>query len=127
MRRSSQVIAPLLASVAASLLAGCHSGPEMQRCVDQQNHVVDPKFCAALPQNANQQQGPGYVPMIMPYRYYYGGYGGYGIGSLVGGGGYTPAAGHSYSFSGGTSRGGFGSSFSSGGGEGGGHGGGGGE
>ncbi len=127
MRRSTTVIAPLLASVAASLLASCHSGPEMQRCVDQQNHVVDPKFCAALPQSTTQQQGPGYVPMIMPYRYYYGGWGGYGLGSVVGGGGYTPAAGHSYSFSSGTSRGGFGSSFSGGGESGGGHGGSGGE
>ena len=43
------------------------------------------------------------------------------LGSIVNGGSYTPAPGRSYSFSSGTSRGGFGSSFSShGGGEGGG-------
>jgi hypothetical protein len=115
MRRSSQVIAPLLASTAALILTGC--GPEMQRCVDQQNHVVDPSFCKNLPtqQPAQQQNGP-YFPM--PYHYYYGGGGGYGLGSSVYGGSNAPEAGHSYSLNGGTSRGGFGSSFSGGGGEG---------
>jgi hypothetical protein len=114
MRRSAQLTAPLLASTAALLLSGC--GPEMQRCVDQQNHVVDPKFCQNLPaaQQPQNGQGIGYVPM--PYRYYYGGYGGYGLGSTVSGGGYVPASGHSYSLTSGTSRGGFGHSFSSGGG-----------
>lgn len=48
MRRSPQVAAPLLASAAAALLTGCHHGPEMQRCVDAQNRVVDPS--------------PGYMP-----------------------------------------------------------------
>jgi hypothetical protein len=118
MRRSTQVIAPLLASAAAALLTSCHSGPEMQRCVDQQNRVVDPSFCKNLPQpNAQGTQQP-LVPYISPYRFYYGGYGGYGLGSYVGGGGYVPSSGHSYSVTSGTSRGGFGSSFS--GGEGGG-------
>jgi hypothetical protein len=96
----------------------------MQRCVDQQNHVVDPSFCKNLPQpnaqNTNQNgQHIGVMPFIYPYRFYYGGYGGYSLGSTVGGGGFVPSSGHSYSMSSGTSRGGFGSSFS-GGGEGGG-------
>jgi len=119
MRRSAQVIAPLLASTAALLLTGC--GPEMQRCVDQQNHVVDPSFCKNLPtpQPVQQQQSGSsfpYAPLL--YHYYYGGYGGYGLGSTVSGGSYAPAAGHSYSLTNGTSRGGFGHSFFSGGGEG---------
>jgi hypothetical protein len=116
MRRSAQVLAPILASAAVAILTGC--GPEMQRCVDQQNHVVDPKFCQAQTQNAAQTGTPGiYSPPL--YRYYYGGGGGYGFGSTASGGGFTPASGHSYSLTSGTSRGGFGSSFS-GGGEGGG-------
>jgi hypothetical protein len=121
MRRSAQVFAPILASAAVSLLAGC--GPEMQRCVDQQNHVVDTKFCQGQPSAQSQPQGKhsgGYIPLIIPYRYYYGGSGGYGFGSTASGGSFSPASGHSYSLTSGTSRGGFGSSFSGGHGEGGG-------
>jgi hypothetical protein len=92
----------------------------MQRCVDQQNHVVNPSFCKNLPtqQSAQQQNGSSgsYAPPL--YHYYYGGGGGYGVGSTVSGGGYTPEAGRSYSLTNGTSRGGFGGSFSGDGGEG---------
>jgi hypothetical protein len=120
MRRSTQVTAPLLAATALSILTGCRK-PEMQRCVDEQNHVVDDKLCANLPdQQGIQQQRPdghgGFLPIFIPYHYYYGGWGGYGLGSVVGGGSYAPAAGRSYTTrSGVTTRGGFGSSFSEGG------------
>jgi hypothetical protein len=119
MRRSPQVSAPLLAAAALSLLTGCRR-PEMQRCVDENNKVVDDSLCANQPQQGVQQQRPdghgGFLPLFIPYRYYYGGWGGYGLGSVVGGGGYAPAAGRSYTTrSGVTTRGGFGSSFSEGG------------
>jgi len=122
MRRSSQVTAPILAAAALSLLAGCRK-PEMQRCVDENNKVVDDKFCANLPTQQAVQQRPdghgGFVPIILPYRYYYGGWGGYGVGSVVGGGGDAPISGRSYTNrSGITIRGGFGSFFGGGGGEG---------
>lgn len=134
MRRSAAVLAPLLASTAVALLSGCDS-TEPKRCVDEQGHVVDAKFCSAV---ANGQQAVPGTPgnmggyynngVFFPhmYRYYYGG-SGVGLGGLVSGGGYTPMPGHSYSL--GTTRGGFGSSFFGGGagGEGGGHGGSGGE
>jgi hypothetical protein len=134
MKRSAQVAAPLLAAAALALTTGCQK-PEMQRCVDENNKVVDDKFCANLPTQQGVQQRPdghgGFIPIFLPYRYYYGGWGGYGLGSVVGGGGYSPVAGRSYANrSGITIRGGFGSSFaeggshSSGSGEGGGHGGG---
>jgi hypothetical protein len=115
MKRSTKVAAPLLASAALAILAGCRK-PEMQRCVDEQNHVVDDSLCANQP---NQQQravgGGGFIPLIPIYHYYYGGWGGYGLGSGVGGGSYTPAAGRSYATrSGVTTRGGFGSSYSGG-------------
>jgi hypothetical protein len=114
MRRSTTVVAPLLATAAVALLSGCHQSPEMQRCVDEQNHVVDPSFCKNLPATSQQpaaNHGSGlFIPPL--YHYYYGGWGGYGLGSLAGGGAFAPAPRHSYSFSGGTSRGGFGSSFS---------------
>ena len=120
MRRSNQVAAPLLAATALSILTGCQK-PEMQRCVDEQNHVVDDKLCANLPNQQNpQQQHPdghgGFIPIIIPYRYYYGGWGGFGLGSVVGGGAYTPDPSRSYvNRSGVTTRGGFGRSFSEGG------------
>lgn len=137
MRRSAHVFAPILAATAVSL-TGCHAHQDPTRCVDEQNHVVDAKFCAALPPgaqqpiNGNMSNGGGYYgggifyPHI--YRYYYGGGGGFTPGAIVTGGSYAPIAGRSYSGAGaasasGTSRGGFGGSFSSSGG----HGGGGGE
>ena len=124
-RRSLQVSAPLLASTALTLLTtGCHQR-EPQRCVDEQNRVVDASFCKGQPQNLNNNNYIG-RPGYMPYHYYYGGGGGFVPGSIVSGGSATPLAGHSYST---TSRGGFGSSFggSEGGGAHGGGGGGGGE
>jgi len=119
MKRSSHVAAPLLAAAALAMTVGC-SKPEMQRCVDENNKVVDDKLCANLPNQQGVQQRPdghgGFIPIFLPYRYYYGGWGGYGLGSVVGGGGYAPAAGRSYATrSGVTTRGGFGSSFSEGG------------
>jgi len=112
MRRSAKVTAPLLASVALSMATGCRK-PEMQRCVDENNRVVDDSLCANLPPANGQQNqnrvGGGYIP----YHFYYGGWGGYGIGTTVGGGSYTPSAGRSYATrSGITTRGGFGSSMS---------------
>ena len=118
MRRSVQVAAPLLASAALALLAGCRQ-QEMQRCVDENNHVVADNLCQQ--QGAVQQQRPdghgGFIFLPMPYRYYYGGSGGYGLGSQVSGGGLSPVPGRSYANSTST-RGGFGRTMSGGGGEG---------
>jgi hypothetical protein len=101
MRRSTHVAAPLLAATALSLLTGCHR--QMQRCVDENNTVVDDNLCNGQPQTKNE---------LFPhyYHYYYGGYGGYTIGTPATGGSYTPTPGVSY-----TTRGGFGSSFAEGG------------
>lgn len=93
----------------------------MQRCVDAQNHVVDPVLC---PTNGHGGGGGG---GYAGYHFYYGGRGNYAPGSLATDGSTAPAAGHSYSVTNGTARGGFGSSFGGGGegGEGGAQGGGG--
>ena len=107
MKRSAQVVAPLLASAALALLAGCRK-PEMQRCVDENNHVVADSLCNGQPQQRSDGHG-GFIFLPSPYRFYYGGWGGFGLGSTVGGGTYSPAAGHSYSS--GTTRGGFGSTL----------------
>jgi hypothetical protein len=126
MKRSTHVAAPLLAAAALAITTGCEK-PQMQRCVDENNKVVDDHFCANLP-TANQIQqnfGTGYIPLPR-YHYYYGGWGGYGLGTPVGGGSYFPDPARSYASRTGaiTTRGGFGRSFSSssGEGEGGGHG-----
>jgi hypothetical protein len=117
MRRSHQVAAPLLAAAALAITTGCRK-PEMQRCVDENNRVVADSFCASQP-NQPQQRPDGhggflFIPML--YHYYYGGWGGYGLGSTVGGGRLTPSWGRSYiNSSGRTLRGGFGRSFSEGG------------
>jgi hypothetical protein len=123
MRRSTQVTAPLLAATALSILTGCHR--EMQRCVDEHNNVVDDSLCQNQPAQQQRPDGHGgFIFVPLPYRFYYGGYGSYGIGTHADGGSFTPTAGRSY-----TTRGGFGSSFaeggshSSGSGEGSGHGG----
>jgi hypothetical protein len=127
MRRSAQVVAPLLAATAIAMMTGCRK-PEMQRCVDESNKVVDDNFCANLPQAGGQQYqnlgGGGFVPYVPMYHYYYGGWGGYALGTLVGGGSTNPIGGRSYITSRGvrtgTVRGGFGRSMSSGGSHGGG-------
>jgi hypothetical protein len=118
MKRSTHVAAPLLAAAALALNTGCRK-PEMQRCVDEHNVVVDESYCANLPAIPQQNQPDGHggiIPIIFPYHYYYGGWGGYGLGSIVGGGSYFPIDGRSYATSSGRiTRGGFGGSFSEGG------------
>jgi hypothetical protein len=109
MKRSTNVAAPLLAAAALSLLTGCRR-PQMQRCVDENNNVVDDSFCKNHPGEQQRPDGHGGFIPFYPYRFYYGGWGGYGLGTQVGGGSYTPTAGASY-----TTRGGFGSSFAEGG------------
>jgi hypothetical protein len=108
-KKSTSVAAPLLASVALAFLAGCRQR-EMQRCVDEHNTVVDDSLCNATQQAHQPNPAGGFFPY--PYRWYYGGWGGYSRGSAVGGGGFAPAAGHSYASP--TTRGGFGGSFSGG-------------
>jgi hypothetical protein len=112
MKRSSQVATPLLAATALALLTGCRSY-QMQRCVDENNNVVDQSLCRD--QNQNKQQNN-----LPHFHYYYGGYGSYTPGTLATGGTLTPIPGRAYST---TTRGGFGSSFGGGEGEGGAHGG----
>src|SRR3979490_589320 len=102
MKLSPQVTPPLLAAAALSLLTGCRR-PEMQRCVDEHNNVVDVSLCNTKPNHPQQRpDGHGAFIPFFPYHYYYGGWGGYAIGSQIGGGSSSPTPGRSY-----TSRGGF--------------------
>ena len=94
MRRSRSVTLGLLASFA---MTACNRRPtEMQRCVDQTNAVVDDEYCTAQGYPTGR------------YRWYYGGNGGYRLGTYASGGSYTPHAGFTATRSGSVSRGGFG-------------------
>jgi hypothetical protein len=110
MKRSTQVAAPLLAAAALAMTVGCRR-PEMQRCVDENNTIVDDNLCKNQPNQPQQRSDGhgGFIPIILPYRYYYGGWGGFGLGGRADGGSFAPTAGRSY-----TTRGGFGSSFAEG-------------
>jgi hypothetical protein len=108
MKRSTQVVAPILAAAALAITTGCRQ-PEMQRCVDENNHVVADNLCQQTAQQRRPDGHGGFIFLPIPYRYYYGGYGGFGLGSAVGGGMFSPAPGRSYSS--GTTRGGFGSTL----------------
>ena len=90
------------------MLAGCHE-PQMQRCVDEHNHVVDDSFLQGSETAAEQLDRITHLP----YHYYYGGSGSYIPEPIATGGSYTPVSGVSYA----TSRGGFGTSFGGGEGE----------
>ncbi len=73
------------------MLAGCKQ-QQMKRCVDQNNVVVDNSFCENQPNQPGQQNNNYYHPLSLAfYRYYYGGAGGFSPGTIVTGGGFTPA------------------------------------
>jgi hypothetical protein len=112
MKRSTHVATPLVAVAAAAMLSGCQR-PQMKRCVDEHNVVVDDSKCQNQPGTQSPSQPS---PIFFPYHYYYGGWGGYGYGSIAGGGSLTELPGHGYvtanGIHSGTIRGGWGSSFS---------------
>jgi hypothetical protein len=92
MNRSAKVTASLLAA-ALAITTGCRK-PEMQRCVDKDNIVVDTDLCSAQ----GEQRVLGERPATAgQYRYYYGGSGSREPGTLATAGTFAPIEGHSYS------------------------------
>lgn len=82
----------LLATAALSLQTGCRK-PEMQRCVDLQNVVVDDDLC----RSTGEQRVLGHKPAASSsFRYYYGGTGSTEAGTLATGGRYMPERDHTY-------------------------------
>jgi hypothetical protein len=78
----------------------------MQRCVDEQNMVVDDDLCHAV----NEQRTLGSTATRSTFRYYYGGTGSAESGTIAEGGSYEPDQGHTYKVANSpTTRGGFGS------------------
>ena len=87
MHRSPQVTAPLLvvaATLTLILATGCQR-PEMQRCVDEQNTVVDDDLCHAVGEQRTMGGNP-HRPTV--YRYYYGGTGSTEAGTVAENGSY---------------------------------------
>ena len=94
MKRSSKIQLTLVAT-AAAVFTGCSDDRPPRRCVDDHNKVVDEKFCAGQPQQQQQQRsgGVGFIPLLIPYHYYYGGARGYvPMGAAMSGGTSTPPA-----------------------------------
>ncbi|HEU4636406.1 MAG TPA: hypothetical protein VFS41_09530 [Edaphobacter sp.] len=82
MKRFSRIATTLVAFIAIAMATGCRK-PEMQRCVDQQNVVVDDDLCHAL----GEQRILGKKPEARSsYRYYYGGTGSTEPGTVATGG-----------------------------------------
>jgi hypothetical protein len=91
-----KAVTPLLAAAAIALMVGCRK-PEMQRCVDQQNVVVDDDLCHAL----GEQRILGKKPADRSsYRYYYGGTGSTEPGTVATGGSFMRERSHTYEVSG---------------------------
>jgi hypothetical protein len=107
-KRSAQVAAPLLAAAALTFASGCRK-PEMQRCIDDQNTVVDDDLCHAI----GEQRVLGSRVQPPNYRYYYGGTGSTEPGTKVADGSFEPDPTHTYKVANSpvTRRGGFGSTY----------------
>ena len=90
------------------MASGCQR-PEMQRCVDEQNMVVDDDLCHAV----GEQRTLGSTATPSTFRYYYGGTGSTESGTTAQGGSYAPDSGHTYKVANSsvTTRGGFGNTY----------------
>lgn len=106
MKRTAKLTAPLLAAAALAITTGCRR-PEMQRCVDKENTVVDNDLCSAQGEQRILGERPATAGQ---YRYYYGGSGSMESGTLATGGSFVPIEGHSYATTS-TKRRGFGQSW----------------
>jgi hypothetical protein len=93
MNRSAKVTASLLAAAALTITIGCGK-PEMQRCVDKDNIVVDNDLCSAQGEQRILGEHPATAGQ---YRYYYGGSGSMEAGTPATGGSFAPIEGHTYS------------------------------
>ncbi|RZU41459.1 hypothetical protein [Edaphobacter modestus] len=96
MKRSTVQVVALLLAAALALMAGCRK-PEMQRCVNPQNIVVDDDLC----HSSGEQRVLGQRPAASSsFRYYYGGSGSTEGGTLATGGSYMPERDHTYAIAG---------------------------
>lgn len=96
MKRSARITTILFAFVILAAATGCRK-PEMQRCVDQQNIVVDDDLCHAT----GEQRILGKKPEARStYRYYYGGTGSPEPGTVATGGSFMRERSHTYAVAG---------------------------
>lgn len=96
MKRSLKLTAIPFACAILAFASGCRK-PEMQRCVDQQNVVVDDDLCHAT----GEQRILGEKPAARSsYRYYYGGTGSTEPGTVVTGGSFMRERDRTYAIEG---------------------------
>lgn len=93
----SKIVGLTLLSSLALGIAGCDDPKqEVQRCVDQNNVVIDEQQCETA-DHLKAQYANGQVPTPIPYWWYYhwifGGNGGYTRGSVIYGGSMRPSIG----------------------------------
>lgn len=108
MKKSSAISLTLLTAVAALATSSC-AKKEVRDCVDQNNRIVEDRFCDE--RNGQSQPMSGYPGGFLPYYWRYGGSSGGHIGDAVIGGGTSPTPGTRAVSGRSVSRGGFGSSF----------------
>jgi hypothetical protein len=96
MKSFARIAPTLFVSVSLVFVIGCRK-PEMQRCVDQQNVVVDDDLCHAM----GEQRILGKKPEPRAsYRYYYGGTGSTEPGTVATGGSFMRERDHTYAVEG---------------------------
>lgn len=96
MKCSAKITATLFASLVLSVATGCRK-PEMQRCVDQHNIVVDDDLC----HSHGEQRVLGRKPEESgSFRYYYGGTGKTDAGTQATGGSYMRERDQTYAVAG---------------------------
>lgn len=94
--KSSQLVRLTLLSALALTVTGCADKQQVQRCVDQNNAVIDEQECEKANQLKAQYQfnPPSPIPYWWYYHWIFGGNGGYVRGSIIYGGSIRPSVGY---------------------------------
>ena len=93
MTRRLRLASLFLIATPIPFATGCNVEPEMQRCIDYRDFVVEYNACQGRMQFVKV---PGNINPMPRYRFYYGGFGGGEIGSRAWGGSEKPLGGHVY-------------------------------
>jgi hypothetical protein len=93
MKRLLHLSSLFLLAVPVSVATGCNVEPEMRRCVDFRDHVLNYHDCER-PVSAVRVAGS--LNPLPSHRWYFGGYGGAELGASAWGGSDTALRGHAY-------------------------------
>ncbi len=93
MKRILQLSSLCLLTIPVCVATGCNVQPEMQRCIDFRDHVLDYHECE---RPVSEVRVPGSINPLPSHRWYFGGYGGTELGASAWGGSDTALHGHAY-------------------------------